>query len=143
MDLIDRKELLKHQTVYYDYNGEKIGVVRVSDIVEAQAVEQPPKVVYLCDRKKECRDSLSCGNDCMHTLDISHAANFVGVGGSFMEVPEPERKTGKWDIEISDDGHQATYRCSECGHRFKWLYDPMFPPVFNYCKNCGARMTNG
>jgi DNA-directed RNA polymerase subunit RPC12/RpoP len=52
---------------------------------------------------------------------------------------EPVRH-GKWNIEISDDGHQATYRCSECGHRFKWVYDQHFPPVFNYCQKCGSRM---
>lgn len=54
--------------------------------------------------------------------------------------PLREVKHGKWDIEISDDGHQATYRCNECGHRFKWVYDQRFPPVFNYCQRCGSRM---
>ena len=54
--------------------------------------------------------------------------------------PMKEVKHGKWIIEISDDGHQATYRCSECGHQFKWVYDPHFPPVFNYCMKCGADM---
>ena len=54
-----------------------------------------------------------------------------------VEVPV---RHGKWNIEISDDGHQATYRCSECGHRFKWVYDQHFPPVFNYCQKCGSRM---
>lgn len=52
---------------------------------------------------------------------------------------EPVRH-GKWEIEISDYGHQATYRCSECGHQFKWIYNPYFPPVFNYCQKCGAYM---
>ena len=94
MDLIDRGELLKHQTVYYDYNGEKIGVVRVSDIVEAPGVEAPPKVAYLCDRKSKCKDSLTCGDECRHTLDITHVVNFVSIGNDFMEVPEAERKTG-------------------------------------------------
>ena len=47
---------------------------------------------------------------------------------------------GKWQIEISNYGNQATYRCSECGHRFKWVYDQHFPPVFNYCQKCGSRM---
>lgn len=54
--------------------------------------------------------------------------------------PLQEVKHGNWDIEISHDGYQATYRCSECGHQFKWLYDPHFPPVFNYCQKCGAYM---
>ena len=63
---------------------------------------------------------------------------------SKMEKPEwcplKEVKHGKWQIEISDDGHQATYQCSECGHQFKWIYDPLFSPVFNYCQKCGSRM---
>ena len=56
------------------------------------------------------------------------------------DCPLKEVKQGTWDIEISKDGYQATYRCSECGHQFKWLYDPHFPPVFNYCQKCGAYM---
>lgn len=54
--------------------------------------------------------------------------------------PSAEPKKGHWDIEISADGYQATYRCSECGHQFRWIYDSHFPPVFNYCQKCGARM---
>ena len=54
--------------------------------------------------------------------------------------PLKEVRHGKWDIEIGDDKYQATYRCSECGHQFKWIYDPHFPPVFNFCQKCGARM---
>ena len=57
-----------------------------------------------------------------------------------LSLPSAEPKHGHWDIEISADGYQATYHCSECGHQFKWVYDPHFPPVFNYCQKCGARM---
>jgi hypothetical protein len=60
--------------------------------------------------------------------------------GRLNDCPVKEVKHGRWDIEISDDGYQATYRCSECGHQFKWLYDPHFPPVFNFCQKCGADM---
>ena len=56
------------------------------------------------------------------------------------DLPSADRPHGKWQIEISKDGHQATYQCGECGHRFKWIYDPLFPPVFNYCQKCGADM---
>ena len=40
------------------------------------------------------------------------------------DCPLKEVKRWHWEIEISDDGHQATYRCSECGHQFKWIYNP-------------------
>jgi len=56
------------------------------------------------------------------------------------DCPLKEVKHGKWIIEISKDGHQATYQCSECGHQFKWIYDPHFPPVFNYCQKCCSDM---
>jgi len=59
------------------------------------------------------------------------------------KCPLKEEKHGKWNIEISHDGYQATYRCSECGHQFKWIYNPHFPLVFNYCQKCGARMEDG
>lgn len=55
-------------------------------------------------------------------------------------MPSVEPKHGHWDIEISHDGYQATYHCSECGHQFKWIYDRVFPPVFKYCQKCGAKM---
>ena len=32
-------------------------------------------IAYLCDKKKDCADSPSCGSDCNHTLDVSHAVN--------------------------------------------------------------------
>lgn len=80
----------------------------------------------------------------MHCMATS-GFRFKCVGAPY-GMPRPdwcplkEVKHGKWDIEISHDGYQATYRCSECGHQFKWLYDPHFPPVFNYCQKCGAYM---
>lgn len=74
----------------------------------------------------------------MHIITAIHT-----VGQMIDDAPtidaEPVRH-GKWNIEISDDKFTATYRCSECGHKFKWMYDSVFPPVFNYCQKCGARM---
>ena len=47
-----------------------------------------------------------------------------------------ERKTGKWEIEICDDGYGAynVYKCDQCG-------DLSAQPR-NYCRECGARMVN-
>ena len=61
---------------------------------------------------------------------------------SIANIPqeETERKHGHWIIETSDVMNIDTYKCSECGHQFRWIYDRVFPPVFNYCKNCGAKM---
>jgi rubrerythrin len=43
MSLINREALLRKQRSYYDYNGEKVGVVRVSDIVEAPEIKPEPE----------------------------------------------------------------------------------------------------
>ena len=32
-------------------------------------------IAYLCDKKKDCAGSPSCGSYCNHTLDVSHAVN--------------------------------------------------------------------
>ena len=32
-------------------------------------------IAYLCDKKKDCAGSPSCGSLCNHTLDVSHAVN--------------------------------------------------------------------
>lgn len=69
--------------------------------------------------------------------DMTHGIFYAHIAPTIDAVPV---RHGKWEIEISDYGHQATYRCSECGHQFKWIYNPYFPPVFNYCQKCGARM---
>lgn len=81
---------------------------------------------------------IGCFND--GTREYDPEIGFTPEDHRMEWCPLKEVKHGKWDIEISHDGYQATYRCSECGHQFKWLYDPHFPPVFNYCQKCGAYM---
>ena len=33
-------------------------------------------IAYICDRKKDCNTSSSCGKECVRTCDISHSANY-------------------------------------------------------------------
>ena len=33
-------------------------------------------IAYICDRKKSCNTSSSCGKECVRTCDISHSVNF-------------------------------------------------------------------
>lgn len=57
---------------------------------------------------------------------------------------QPERKTGKWeekavsDEKVIDEWQSA--RCSACGkyHTAPYMY---YFNNYNYCPNCGARMT--
>ena len=44
------------------------------------------RVVFICDRKAECKNSIYCGKECKHTFDLEHAERFVHVGNnSYME----------------------------------------------------------
>ena len=50
VSLINREDLLRKQAITYDYNGFKLGIVRVSDIVEAPEVKNP-EVIRCIDCK--------------------------------------------------------------------------------------------
>lgn len=36
-------------------------------------------VAFLCDQQAECKESVICGKECTHTLDIKHAKNFKKI----------------------------------------------------------------
>lgn len=38
-----------------------------------------PCVAFLCDQQAECKESVNCGKECKHTLDIKHAKNFKKI----------------------------------------------------------------
>lgn len=55
--------------------------------------KQRPHVIYICDRKQDCKGSPYCGDPCTHTTDISHARNFrkmteVSDGDYYFETNE-------------------------------------------------------
>lgn len=55
-------------------------------IIEEQAKIPPdPRIVYLCDQKAACKDSVLCGNECYRTFDIKHAKNFELISGYYQE----------------------------------------------------------
>ena len=79
---------------------------------ETQPKGKPPKIIYLCDRKKECNKHGACGQDCKHTTDIRHAVNFISLGdGNYVE----ERPTIE-AIPISFIEEQVK-QCNEVGFR--------------------------
>lgn len=50
---------------------------------------------------------------------------------------------GKWLYGESESGHDG-YFCSQCGKHIRWIYgeeDINFIRSYNYCPNCGARMS--
>ena len=47
---------------------------------------EPIKIAFICDRAAQCGGGKSCEDDeCFHTTDIGHAANFEKYGGAYME----------------------------------------------------------
>ena len=93
-----------------------------------------PKIVYLCDREKECNKHGACGQCCKHTTDIRHAVNFIDSGDGIHFEERPERKTGRW-IETNeiDEWYGRLYRCSVCGTR-----EMANRNTDRHCPNCGA-----
>lgn len=52
----------ERQTMFFD--GQKIMIDGVAC------------VAFLCDQQAACKDSMCCGKECKHTLNIEHAKNF-------------------------------------------------------------------
>lgn len=65
-------------------------------------------VVYICDRKKPCNSSPSCGCQCRYTADPAYAKN----GPTFDAENDPrfEDLDGRywWEKEVSDDGRNKS-----------------------------------
>lgn len=47
---------------------------------------------------------------------------------------QPERKRGKWEKGVGENGVTTSLFCSECNYENTRWYD------WNYCPNCGADM---
>ena len=86
---------------------------------ETQPKGKPPKIIYLCDREKECNKHGACGQDCKHTTDIRHAVNFINLGNENYVEERPETPTidavPQW-IPCSErlpekDGYYLTTTC--------------------------------
>ena len=59
MRLIDKEELLKKQAITYDYNGYKVGIIKVTDVAEAPEV--PAVTPVRCKDCKYRQDDDFCG----------------------------------------------------------------------------------
>lgn len=61
-------------------------VILALKIAAETTKESNTRVVFICDRKAECKNSIYCGKECKHTFDLKHAERFVYVGNnSYME----------------------------------------------------------
>ena len=56
--------------------------------------DKPIQTTYICNRKKLCKNSPRCGNECTHTTDINYAKNrgkkmiFAELGEDFLYEQE-------------------------------------------------------
>lgn len=51
------------------------------------------------------------------------------------KVKSADRPQGEWKRRLVDNGFNADWVCSECGHRVKTDF-----VSFNFCPHCGAKM---
>lgn len=57
-----------------------------------------------------------------------------------LQPVQPTRPTGRW-IEKEDYNLDTYYDCSECGESFCLIDGTPTDNLYNYCPNCGAKMT--
>ena len=88
-DTAEEIKAVLHSIIEEQKNNEKV-IQEMQPIIKAN--ELTP-VVYFCDRKAECKDSISCGNECIRTFDIRHAKNFKYITGGWYEEKE------RWEEE--------------------------------------------
>ena len=72
------------------------------------------KTIYLCDKKKSCCNSITCGGEyCNHTLDYNHAKNknkpmsFIISDGDLFEIEQDAdilKNTNEVELWSKDPG---------------------------------------
>lgn len=77
------------------------------------------KILYLCDRKKDCADVEHC-NVCHHTFDEKHALR---------GIPKDKDELIERFILIDDVWYEAVGICEECAYLLN-------PDVYYPCNQC-------
>lgn len=62
------------------------------------------KTIYICDRKKLCNTSPSCGGSCTHTADPTHALNGITFDAENDPRFEDVNNRYWWEKEADNDG---------------------------------------
>lgn len=63
------------------------------------------KIAYLCDKKKECNESRSCGTICNHTTDGAHAVNGICLDPEHND--RFEREMGAWIEKLEQEEERS------------------------------------
>ena len=66
---------------------------------------------------------------CVSLTDIQNAPSVT-----------PKQKIGRWIVKEGFDGDEY-YDCSECGESFCLIDGTPTDNLYNYCPNCGAKLT--
>ena len=75
-------------------------------------------IAYICDRKKSCNTSSSCGKECIRTCDISHSVNFS-------EHPDIEDLRLYFDVSGSGTNEKWIEKASTEGHEIEKSTSPI------------------
>ena len=66
------------------------------------------------------------------------------VRQSLLSMPSAEsvkHEECEYVITKGKAGYREEYKCSACGDSFYWTQDRNIPSRFNYCRNCGRKIT--
>ena len=87
-------------------------------------------------------------SDLIERQDVLNAVNDCGICiQRILDIPsaEPERKTGKWEVQPSTGGDRPYiwWKCSECGHVIFSETERDRREFHAFCGRCGADMRGG
>ena len=106
-----------------------------------EAIEKLPPVTVRqdCEYRHENGNCLKVGGFCT-AVDDKHCYKCAmnGSGSKYCDNCKYKRQTGEW-IYI-DDYHTGKFKCSVCQTE-GYPNTTMYKPTWNFCPNCGARMS--
>ena len=73
-----------------------------------------------------------------HFADSERCVSLTDIQNAPSVTPQP--KIGKWIVKEGFDGDEY-YDCSECGESFCLIDGTPTDNLYNYCPNCGTKLT--
>ena len=83
---------------------------------------------------------MTCNDKCIH-YPVCEQKKYDFANIDECQYYEEERPHGEW-VDLSDGWQEGTFRCSSCQMEFVLLEGTPEDNEYNFCPNCGARMTH-
>ena len=83
---------------------------------------------------------MTCNDKCIH-YPVCEQKKYDFANIDECQYYEEERPHGEW-VDLSDGWQEGTFRCSSCQMEFVLLEGTPEDHEYNFCPNCGARMTH-